>query len=136
MANAIYGISRKAFLDAGIDLLVDDIRVILIDDTDYTVSIDVHDFLDDVPAGARVAVSGALTTKTTTLGVFDADNITFTAVTGDVSEALIIYHHTGVDSTSELIAYIDTGVTGLPVTPNGGDITVTWDSGSDRIFKI
>ena len=136
MANAIYGISRKAFLDAGIDLLVDDIRVILIDDTDYTVSIDVHDFLDDIPAGARVAVSGALTSKTTTLGVFDAADITFSSVTGDVSEALVIYHHTGVDSTSELIAYIDTGVTGLPVTPNGGDITVTWDSGSDKIFKI
>ncbi len=136
MANAIYGISRKKFLDAGIDLLSDDIRVILIDDTDYTVSIDVDEFLDDIPAGARVAVSGALTSKTTTLGVFDAADITFSSVSGDVSEALIIYHHTGVDSTSELIAYIDTGVTGLPVTPNGGDITVTWDSGSDRIFKI
>ncbi len=53
-----------------------------------------------------------------------------------MSEALVIYQHTGVDATSELIAYIDTGVTGLPVTPNGGDITVTWDSGSDKIFKI
>ena len=136
MANAIYGISRKAFLDGGIDLLSDDIRVILIDAADYTVAIDTHDFLDDVPAGARVAVSGALTSKTTTLGVFDAADITFSSVTGDVSEALIIYQHTGTDSTSELIAYIDTGVTGLPVTPNGGDITVTWDSGSDKIFKI
>ena len=136
MANAIYGISRKAFLDGGIDLLSDDIRVILIDAADYTVAIDTHDFLDDIPAGARVAVSGALTSKTTTLGVFDAADITFSAVTGDVSEALVVYQHTGVDSTSELIAYIDTGVTGLPVTPNGGDITVTWDSGSDKIFKI
>jgi hypothetical protein len=136
MANAIYGISRKAFLDGGIDLLSDDIRVILIDAADYTVAIDTHDFLDDIPAGARVAVSGALTSKTTTLGVFDAADITFSSVTGDVSEALVIYQHTGTDSTSELIAYIDTGVTGLPVTPNGGDITVTWDSGADKIFKI
>jgi hypothetical protein len=136
MANAIYGISRKAFLDGGIDLLSDDIRTILIDAADYTVSIDTDDFLADIPAGARVAVSGALTSKTTTLGVFDAADITFSSVTGDVSEALVIYQHTGVDATSELIAYIDTGVTGLPVTPNGGDITVTWDSGSDKIFKI
>lgn len=136
MANAIYGISRKAFLDGGIDLLSDDIRVVLVDLADYTVDIDVHDFLDDVPAGARVAVSSSLGTKTTTLGVFDAADITFSSVTGDESEALIIYQHTGVDSTSELIAFIDTGVTGLPVTPNGGDITVTWDSGSDKIFKI
>ena len=76
-----------------------------------------------------------MTTKTTTLGVFDADNITFSSVSGDVSEALIIYRHTGTDSTSELIAYID-GATGLPVTPNGGDITITWDSGANKIFKI
>lgn len=136
MANAIYGISRKAFLDAGIDLLVDDIRVVLVDLADYTVDIDVHDFLDDVPAGARVAVSTALQNPTTTLGVFDADDITFSSVTGDESEALIVYRHTGTDATSELIAFIDTGVTGLPVTPNGGDITITWDSGSDKIFKI
>lgn len=135
MADAIYGLGRKAFLDGGIDLLSDDIRVVLVDTNDYTLSIDTHDFLDDVPAGARVAVSGALASKTTTLGVFDAADITFSSVTGDVSEALVIYRHTGTDSTSELIAYID-GATGLPVTPNGGDITVTWDSGSNKIFKI
>ena len=135
MADAVYGLGRKAFLDGGIDLLSDDIRVVLVDTNDYTLSIDTHDFLDDVPAGARVAVSGAMTTKTTTLGVYDADNITFSSVSGDVSEALIIYRHTGTDSTSELIAFID-GATGLPVTPNGGDITITWDSGANKIFKI
>ena len=133
--SAIYGLTRKAFLDGGIDLLTDDIRVILVDTADYTYSIDVDDFLDDIPAAARVAVSGAMTTKTTTLGVFDADDITFSAVTGDISEALVIYRHTGVETTSELIAYID-NATGLPVTPNGGDITITWDTGVNKIFKI
>ena len=135
MADAIYGKARKAFLDGSIDLLTDDIRVILVDSADYTVSIDVDDFLDDIPAGARVAVSGAMTTKTTTLGVFDADDITYSAVSGDISEAFVIYRHTGVETTSELIAYID-GATGLPVTPNGGDITITWDAGANKIFKI
>ena len=135
MADAIYGLGRKAYLDGSIDMLTDDIRVVLVDAADYTVSIDTHDFLDDVPAGARVAVSGAMTTKTTTLGVFDADDITYSSVSGDVSEALVIYRHTGTDSTSELIAYIDSA-TGLPVTPNGGDITITWDAGANKIFKI
>lgn len=135
MADAIYGITRKAFLDGGIDLLTDDIRCILIDAADYTVAIDTDNFLDDIAAGARVATSGAMTSKTTTLGVFDAADITYSSVSGDVSEALVIYRHTGVESTSELIAYID-GATGLPVTPNGGDITITWDSGANKIFKI
>ena len=40
----------------------------------------------------------------------------------------MIYIDTGVAGTSRLIAYIDTGVTGLPVTPNGGDINITWDA--------
>ena len=56
-------------------------------------------------------------------------------MTGDPSEALVIYKDTGTESTSPLIMYIDTA-TGLPVTPNGGDITVTWDNGTNKIFKV
>ena len=62
-------------------------------------------------------------------GVFDGTNLTFTAVTGAVCEAIILYRaNAGATSTWALIAYIDTGVTGLPVTPNGGNITITWNA--------
>ena len=132
MASGLYDSAKKAFLDGDIDLLTDDIRVILIDAADYTVNFSTHDFLDDVAAGARVATSGALTSKTTTAGAFDAADVTFTSVTGDQSEAIIVYKHTGTESTSNLIAYIDSG-TGLPVTPNGNNITITW--GTD-IFEL
>lgn len=135
MANALYGLGRERFLGGDLDWDAHDFRVILCDNTDYTVSIDVHDFLNNVAAGGRVAVSGALASKTKTLGVADAADITFSAVTGDQSESLIIYQHTGTDSTSALAVYIDTA-TGLPVTPNGGDIQVQWDSGANRIFKL
>lgn len=135
MANALYGKGREAFGNADIDWLVDDIRIILIDTADYTVSIDVDDFLNDIPSGARVATSGALTSKTNTLGVVDAADVTFTAVTGDQSEAIVIYKHTGTESTSNLIAYIDTA-TGLPVTPNGGNIVVQWANSGNFIFKL
>ena len=56
-------------------------------------------------------------------------------MTGVSVEALVIYQDSGVSATSRLIAYIDTA-TGLPVTPNGGNITVTWDNGANRIFKL
>jgi hypothetical protein len=135
MANSLYGKGREGFLDGSIDWDTDTIKVVLVDAADYTVSIDVDDNLDDVPAGARVATSGALASKTVTLGVADAADFTFSAVTGDPSEALVIYKDTGTPSTSRLIAYIDTA-TGLPVTPNGGDINVVWDSGANRIFKL
>jgi len=132
MASAVYPIALKAFLDGDIDLLTDDIRAILVDVADYTYNA-AHDFLDDVPAGARVKVSDALASKTTTGGVFDAADKTLSAVTGDQSEAIIIYKHTGTDSTSNLIAYIDSG-SGLPFTPNGSDLTITWNASG--IFSI
>ena len=135
MANALYGLGRQAFLDGDIDWAANDIRVILVDAADYTVAIDTHDFLDDVPVAARVATSGAFTSKTSTLGVADAADVTLTSVTGDQSEALVIYQHTGTESTSRLIAYIDTA-TGLPITPNGGNITIAWDNGANKIFKL
>ena len=62
-------------------------------------------------------------------------NITFSAVTGATAGAIVIFIDSGVDTTSNLVAYIDTA-TGLPVTPNGGDITVTWDTGANKIFKL
>jgi len=135
MANALYGLGREKFLDGSIAILTDNIKCVLVDTATYTVAIDTDEFLDDIPSGERVATSSNMGTKTATLGVFDAADVTFTAVTGDVSEALVIYKDSGVASTSPLIAYIDTA-TGLPVTPNGGDITVTWDSGANKIFKL
>ena len=135
MANALYNKGREGFMTAAINMSSGDIRAILVDAADYTVNLATHDFLDDVPAGARVAVSTAMTSKTVTDGIFDAADITWTAVTGDPSEAVIIYLHTGTESTSRLIAYIDTA-TGLPVIPNGGNITVTFDNGTNRIFKL
>jgi len=135
MANALYDKGREGFLDGSIDWDTDDIRAILIDLADYTPNLATHDFLDDVPAAARVAVSGSLAGKTVAAGVADANDITFSAVSGDPSEAILIYKHTGSDATARLIALIDTA-TGLPVTPNGGDINVAWDNGANKIFKL
>ena len=134
MANALYGKARQAFLDGDIDWAADDIKVVIVDVADYTVSIDVDEFLSDIPAGAREETSSNLGSKTSTLGVADAADPTFTGTAGDTSEALVIYKDTGVAATSRLIAYIDTA-TGLPTTL-GGDITVRWDNGANKIFKL
>lgn len=133
MANALYAKGRQGFLDGSIDWDTDDIRVCLVDTGTYTVDLAAHDNLDDV--SGIVATSAALSGKTATDGVADANDVTFSAVTGSSAEALVIYKHTGTASTSRLIAYIDTA-TGLPVTPNGGDITVQWDNGANKIFKL
>lgn len=134
--NALYDKGREGFLAGDIDWDSDNIRAILIDVADYTVDLVNDEFLSDVPAPARVATSGNLTNKTVTDGVADADDVTFSAVSGDSVEAIVVYQHTGTAGTSKLIAYIDTAQSGLPVTPNGGDIIVQWDTGSEKIFKL
>lgn len=135
MANALYDKGREGFLDGTIDWDTQNIKVVLVDNADYTVNLATHDFLDDVAVGGRVATSGNLTSKTVAAGVADAADVTFTAVSGDQCESIIIYYDTGTAATSRLIAYIDTA-TNLPVTPNGGDITIAWDNGANKIFKL
>lgn len=92
------------------------------------------DFFDDIASGGRIATA-TLASKTKTNGVADAADVTYSAVTGDVSEAIIIWKDTGTESTSRLIAFIQ-NATGLPVTPNGGDITIAWDNGLYKIFML
>lgn len=135
MANALYDKGREGFLDGSIDWDTNSIKVVLVDEADDTIDLAVDDNLDDRAAASRVATSGNLANKTVTNGVADADDITFTAVSGDQFESFDLYKDTGTESTSRLICNIDTA-TGLPSTPSGGDITIRWDSGSNRIFKL
>ena len=135
MANALYDKGRDSFLNGDIDYTADTIKLILIDAADYTVNLATHQFHSEVAAGARVATA-TIAGKSTAAGVADANDTVFSSVSGDESEALIIFKDTGVEATSNLIAYIDTASAGLPVTPNGGDITVTWDNGANKIFKL
>lgn len=125
MASAIYPKAKEALLQGDIDMSTATIKAALIDTDDVAYN-SAHDFYDDVSA-AVVGTPQEITTKTFTNGQFNGDDVTFSSVTGDESEAIVIYEDTGTPATSHLIAFIDTG-TGLPVTPSGGDITVTWGS--------
>ena len=135
MANALYPKAKESLLSGDLDLPSDTIKAQLIDTGNYTYST-AHDFFDDVGSSAKIGTAGTLGSKPVTSGVFDAADITYSSVTGATVEAIIIYKDTGNAATSNLIAYIDTASSGLPVTPNGGDITVTWDSGGNKIFAL
>lgn len=135
MANALYDKGREGFLDGSIDFDTNTIAIIFVDEADDTIDLAVDDNYDDRAAASRVGTLTNLASKTVTAGVADAADTVMTAVTGDVSESLDMLKDSGVESTSRLICNIDTA-TGLPVTPNGGDITVAWDSGANKIFKL
>lgn len=135
MANTLYDAARQRFLEAQINWMTDTVKVILVSTSAYTAQVGVHQYLSDVASSARIAGPVTLTSKATTGGAADAADCTFVSVSGNSIGAIIIYVDTGVESTSPLIAYIDTA-TGLPITPNGGDIIVTWDNGTNKIFKV
>lgn len=135
MANALFDSARAQFLQADLDL-DDSIKLVFVDHADDTPNVSTDDFLDDITGAARVGTSGAFAGKTFTAGVFDANDVVVATVTGDPFESIVIYNDTpGTEATKDLIAYIDSA-TGLPFTPSGGDITVQWDSGANRIFKL
>jgi len=135
MANALFDSARAQLLQADLDL-DDSILLVCVDHADITPLPATHDFLDDITGAGRVATSGALASKTFTAGVFDAADVTLTTVTGDPFESIVLYDNTpATEATKDLIAFIDTA-TGLPCTPNGGNINIVWDSGANRIFKL
>lgn len=127
MANAIYPLYKQALLDASANIDLNDgtVKVALVDTGTYTYSA-THDFYNDL--SGVVGTPQEILNTTVANGVFDGDDVTFSQVIGDTVEALVIYIDTGDAATSRLVAYIDTGVTGFPVIPNGGDITLTWNA--------
>lgn len=134
-ANSLYDKGRQRFATALFNWTSDTIKIALGDSGAYSVNLTTHEYLSDVAGVSIIAAAVTLTSTTATGGACDGADVTFASVSGTSIEFILIYKDTGVAGTSPLIAYIDTA-TGLPITPNGGDIIVTWDNGPNRIFKL
>lgn len=128
MANAIYPNYKEALLSGSSNIaLTGTVKVGLIDSANVSYST-ADTFLSDINTGSgSIIASATIANPTVTDGLFDGDDVTFSAVTGDQCEALLIWIDTGSEATSRLVAYLDTGVSGLPVTPNGSDIDIEWN---------
>ncbi len=132
MANAIYPLWKQEIMKGTSNNLLNSaegatgVYCALVDTGTYIYSA-AHQFYSSL--SGVVGTDQEILTKTQTNGTFDGTDLTFTAVTGATVEALVLYRkNAGANTTWPLIAYIDTGVTGLPVTPNGGNITITWNA--------
>ena len=134
MANALFNPYKASRLteSPSVNMASDTIRIALVDTGTYTFN--ANDQYYSSVSSAVVGTPVTLASKTTTNGVFDAADVTFTSVSGSSVEALVVYKDTGVAATSPLIAWIDTVSSGLPVTPNGGDIDVQFNASG--IFAI
>jgi len=134
MANALYAKGKEKMLSASINFSSDTIKVALVLNT-YPQNLTTDEFYTSISPYV-IGTPQTLTSPTVTAGVFDAADVTFTAVTaGSTCEGVVIYKDTGVAGTSPLIAYIDP-ITGCPLATNCGDSTVQLDAGTYKIFSL
>lgn len=132
MANAVYPLFKQELSKATANNALNSaegatgVYAALVDTGTYTYSA-AHQFYSSL--SGVVGTDQEILNKTQVNGTFDGTDLTYTAVSGASVEAIVLYRkNAGANTTWPLIAYIDTGVTGLPVTPNGGNITVTWNA--------
>ena len=136
MANSfIYDLALQGFLEGSFDMASATVKAALVTSA-YSPNQATDQYLSTVGA-AIVARSSQLTSPVVTNGIFGAANTTLTAVTGGACNAMILYLDSGSDSTSALIAYLYSDYySGLPITPNGGNITISWSATGNLIFSL
>ncbi len=117
------------------DLDTDDIRVFLYDEGTDPLDLADQD-VADITAGARIAESANLTSKSVGSvgdGIFDHGPEVFSSVTGNEVDSLTYWAFNATENIAPVLFNIDSA-TGLPVLPNGGDIT--WDPAAGGVLDV
>ena len=136
MANFIYGKAKESLLNGQFNISSDSLKVLLVTDS-YVPNQNTDQFVSNISASYIKERTSSLTNVTNTLGTIDANDITVAQYSGLAFKALVIYKDSGTDSTSRLLAYIDTA-TGIPFLGINAttDITINWSNGSNKIISL
>jgi hypothetical protein len=139
MANALYSKAKERALASGLDLSAGTIKALLVltGGGNYVVDLATDEVVADIGGANIIATSGAFSTKTVTLGVFDADPATFAAVAaGPAAGAIVIYQEVDGNPANDLLIEYRDSDTGMPIAPWGDDIEIVWDNGANKIFAL
>lgn len=146
MADYVYNKFRDDLAKALIDWTSGGITVsaLLVDSSSTYVPSSSDNFLSDVTGNANfheLSGTGYARQNVTSRAVTRVDgstkvqltaaNLAYTAINAGTIKAILVYKDTGTGSTSDLIAYIDSG--GSKIT-NGGNLTIQW--GADGVVKL
>lgn len=106
---------------------------------------DTDKFVSDVTGGGGTihGTPVALSNKSATDGIFDADPVTFTTPAANANDHYILLYQAsavggGADvgaSAQRVFVWIDTA-DGLPKQPNGANIEMTFDDGPNKIVHL
>lgn len=122
--SKVYRKALESIVSASLPIASTNYAWVLVDGDDYTLDLANHQFLSDIPAGARVATSGNITPTISGRQV-QVPAATITAATGDQSEMVVLFRNTGNPSTSDLLFVENAGAAGFPFTPSGADIAIS-----------
>jgi hypothetical protein len=115
-----------------IDFDTDTIASSLLDETDSgTITATTVDY-DELDTAVVVHPEEAHASKTVGsvgAGVYDAADLDCATVSGDAVDWLTVHKDTGTPATSPVAVGFDSATTGLPLTPNGGNVAVAWAAG-------
>lgn len=122
MTNLLYPTGKAHILGLAtkVDLVADNIIVIFYAGA-YNAA---HEFIADLTGASIIARSGNLSGKTVTGGVFDANDLTVTAVSGSAFAHVLLAKNSGSDATSPLVAHWDVS----SFTPSGSDVNVIFNA--------
>jgi hypothetical protein len=127
----VYNRGKALLMNGGLDLDTQDIRVLLTSSA-YTPNAD-HNFVSEITnelSGtnyARVALTGEVVTEddANDRAVFDAADVTWTAINAGTPARAVIYRFVTTDADSPLICCLD--ITPATAT-NGGDYTLQFSA--------
>lgn len=133
MADVIYNAFKKNIMNGGIDLDTNTIKVMLVTSS-YTPEQDTHEDRADVTnevtgdgytsGGAEITNKAVTQDNTDNEGVFDGDDVTWSAST-ITARGAVIYKSTGDASTDLLVCYIDFG---SDKSSSSGNFTIQWNA--------
>lgn len=142
-SNTLYDIARNMWANGQLNWEGQTFHCCLLSG-DYVFSAS-HTNLSDVPPNTRdYGLSGSggilLTDKTVdTNGALRATQVRFVTVdelAPQVTAVLIYQLVDGGDDSLNIPVYYASSATGLPIAPNGGDIIVTWSTGTNGILRL
>ena len=137
MATTMYGLARDGFLNSvsGFDWTTAAIQLAFVT-SGYTPNYTTDQYFGVAVAGGNIiAQSGTFASLSSSLGTANAANETVTAVSGAAFSQVTILSFITNNNSSPLILNTDS-YSGLPCTPNGGNIVVQWDTGTNKIFTL
>ena len=133
MVDVIYNAFKKNIMNGGIDLDTNTIKVMLVTSS-YTPNQDTHEDRADVTnevtgdgytsEGAEITNKAVTQDNTDNEGVFDGDDVTWSAST-ITARGAVIYKSTGTASNDLLVCYIDFG---SDKSSSSGNFTIQWNA--------